>query len=146
MAFEYERINYICRVKMRKHISILLTILILVSNVGFAFNVHYCGSNIASISFKISNSNNDSEKDCCGKAVKKSSCCKDKVIKIEKKSENTIVKTFDFQTNFDFLIQQYNPIVFNKKTVFGHCKLTSYTCNANAPPIFKRNCQLIFYA
>jgi hypothetical protein len=120
--------------------------LILVSNVGLAFNVHYCGGSIASVSLKMPNSNNDFEKDCCGKAIKKSSCCKDKVIKFEKKLENTIVKAFDFQTNFDFLVWEYHPIVFTKKVIFKHCKLTLYTCNANAPPIFKRNCQLIFYA
>jgi hypothetical protein len=132
-------------VKIRKNINILFAMLILVSNVGVAFNVHYCGENIASVSM-VTFSNNNSEKDCCGIKEKKSPCCKDKVIKFQKKWDNTIVKSFSLQSNFDFLIQDYNPIIFGNKTIFKNCKVTSYTCNANAPPIFKRNCQLIFYA
>jgi hypothetical protein len=34
----------------KKQISIFLAILLLVSNVGLAFNVHYCGGEIASVS------------------------------------------------------------------------------------------------
>jgi hypothetical protein len=143
LAFEYKRITYICKVKIRKHIAVLLAFLILIPNVGLAFNVHYCGSNIASVSIKTANSKTIS---CCAIEEEKSSCCKDKVIKIEKKSENTTVKNFDFNTNFDFLIQDFNPIIFGIKNNFKSCSPTSYTYNANAPPIFKRNCQLIFYA
>lgn len=120
--------------------------LVLVSNFGLAFNVHYCGGKIASISLKNNFSLTNNEFDCCGISEKKSSCCKDKLIKIEKKSENTIEKAISFSANLDFLIKEYNPILLVKKTVFKNCKITSYACNANAPPIFKRNCQLIFYA
>jgi len=35
----------------KKHINILLAMLILVSNVGLAFNVHYCEGKISGISF-----------------------------------------------------------------------------------------------
>jgi hypothetical protein len=133
-------------VKITKHISILLTTLLLITNIGLAFNVHYCGDNIASVSLKIPNSNTDFEKDCCGKVIEKSSCCKDKVIKFEKKSENTIAKSIGFDVDYDFIILEYNTFFYTYKANFKHCNQTSYTCNANAPPIFKRNCQFIFYA
>ena len=120
--------------------------LLLVSNIGLAFNVHYCGDNIASISLKNNFYQTNNEVNCCEVIEKNPSCCTDKLIKIEKKSENRFENTLSFSANFDFLIQKYNPVVFIKQIVFKNCKITSYTCNANAPPIFKRNCQLIFYA
>ena len=120
--------------------------LLLVSNVGLAFNVHYCGDKIASVSIGNPFFNQNAEIDCCGIVEKKSNCCNDKVIKFEKKSDNSVVKIIDFQIDSPFILQDWKPIVFGEKTVFKNCKLTSYTCNANAPPIFMRNCQLIFYA
>ena len=132
--------------KITKHISILLAMLLLVSNIGLAFDVHYCGDSIASVSLQTNFSNDNAEVDCCGVSEKKSACCKDKVIKFEKKSDNFITKSFDFQSHFDFLFQDFHPIVFTKKSSFKHCKVPSYVCNANGPPIYKRYCQLVFYA
>ena len=132
--------------RIRKHISILLAILLLVSNVGLAFNVHYCGDEIASVSLKNPFFNQNTEENCCGIAEKKSNCCNDKVFKFDKKSDNLIVKIVTFQINSPFIFQDWKPIVFSKKPIFKNCKITSYYCSANAPPIFMRNCQLIFYA
>jgi hypothetical protein len=132
--------------KITKHISILLALLLLVSNIGLSFDVHYCGNNIASVSLKSHLSKDNLEVNCCGVSEKKSSCCKDKLIKFEKKSDNFIVTSFDFQCHFDFLIQAYHFLTFAKITNFKNSKVVSYTYNANAPPIYKRNCQLIFYA
>jgi hypothetical protein len=133
-------------VKIRKHISILLAMLLLVSNVGLAFNVHYCGDEIASVSLKNPFFNQNPEDDCCGIAEKKSNCCNDRVIKFDKKAQNSIVKTISFEINTPFILQDWKPIVFEKKSVFKKENVTSYTCDANLPPIFMRNCQLIFYA
>ena len=132
--------------RIRKHISILLAMLLLVSNVGLAFNVHYCGDEIASVSLKNPFFNQNIEDDCCGVVEKKSNCCNDKVLKFDKKSDNSIVKIVSFQIDSPFIFQDWKPVFFIKKEVLKSCKIPSYTCNANAPPIFKRNCQLIFYA
>ena len=132
--------------RITKHISILLAILLLVSNIGLAFDVHYCGDEIDSISLKSPFFNQNSEDNCCGIAEKKSNCCHDKVFKFDKKTDNSIVKTVSFQIDNPFVFQDWKPIFFGKKTVFKNYEITFYTCNANAPPIFMRNCQLIFYA
>ena len=68
---------------LKKCTGIFLAFLLLVSNIGFAFDVHYCGGKIASVSLSTTVS---PEKKCCGDKEKKSSCCKDKVFKFEKKS------------------------------------------------------------
>ena len=132
--------------KIRKHISILLAVLLLVSNVGLAFNVHYCGEEIASVSIDNPFFNQNSEDSCCEIVEKESKCCNDKVIKFDKKSDNSIVKIISFQIDSPFIFQDWKPVFFIKKENLKDCKIPSYTCNANAPPIFKRNCQLIFYA
>ena len=68
----------------RKNICITLALLLLVSNNGFAFNVHYCGDEISSVSFKTSISSIEIEKNCCGEIEKKSNCCDTKVLHFQK--------------------------------------------------------------
>ena len=132
--------------KITKHISIFLAILLLVSNVGLAFNVHYCGGNIASVSLENFSKNNNSEIDCCGKEIKKSSCCNDKKIKIEKKSDNSIVKTFSFEIHQPFNIIEWKSIKVVDFSSFTNNQTLHFWCDANAPPFYKLYSQYIFYA
>ncbi|MGH2664900.1 HYC_CC_PP family protein [Flavobacterium sp.] len=130
--------------KINKHIAILLTMLILVSNVGLAFNVHYCGDKIASVSFV--SLKDASEKDCCGKAEKKSPCCKDKKIKLEKKADNSVVKTFSFQLEIPFASFDWKPVACLDSVCFKSNQITAFYCNSNAPPLYKLYSQYLFYA
>lgn len=118
--------------------------LILVSNVGLAFNVHYCAGKVASVSL-VSHAN-DAEKDCCGKAEKKSSCCKDKKIKLEKKTDNSIVKTFSFQLEIPFASYDWKPINTVESVALKSSQITAFYCDSNAPPLYKLYSQYIFYA
>jgi len=130
---------------LKKHINILLAMLILVSNVGLAFNVHYCGDSVASVSLtSIAKEVND--KDCCGTIIEKSSCCKDKKIKIEKKSDNSILKTFSFQLEIPIVNYDWKPSVFDMVLNFKNFQKQHYYCDANAPPFYKLYSQYIFYA
>ena len=127
--------------------SLFLAFLLLVSNVGMAFNVHYCSDKITSVSLNSSAYSLNSEKDCCKKiASKKDSCCKNKFLNFQKKSDNAIVKTFSFEPHFSFLIQEVQPIVYSSNANFKSSSITSYFCDANAPPFFKLYHQYIFYA
>jgi hypothetical protein len=136
--------------KFKKHISIVLAFFMLVSNVGFAIDVHYCGGEIASVKpvfWKATESSNVAENTCCApKIEKKDSCCKDKVVNFQKKSENTIVTSISFQPNFTFVFEEWIPIVFSKNSNFKNSEITSYYCDANAPPLFQLYHQYIFYA
>src|SRR4051812_18539117 len=82
----------------KKHISILLAFFLFVSSSGFAFNVHYCGDKLASVSLKPDLSVHKTAKDCCGAAIEKSHCCKNKSVHFQKKSENTFAKVFAFES------------------------------------------------
>ncbi|MES2575896.1 MAG: hypothetical protein V4572_13210 [Bacteroidota bacterium] len=138
----------------KKHISILLSFFLLVSNVGFAVDVHYCGGEIASVKpvlWKAVESKNTVENSCCAPKAsneleKKDSCCKDKVVNFQKKSENTTVTSISFQPNFTFLFEEWNLIVFSKVSNFENSEITYYYCDANAPPLFQLYHQYIFYA
>lgn len=131
----------------KRQISLFLAVLLLVSNVGFAFDVHYCGDTIASVSFDAGLSSLKSEKGCCETiSSKKEGCCKDKVFNFQKKSSNAILKAFIFEINSPFFAPELYSIVFSKNPTFENKKTTSYYCDANAPPLFKLYNQYIFYA
>jgi len=130
---------------LKKCTVLFLAILLLVSNIGFAFDVHYCGGKVASISLNTAASVSP-EKKCCGAKEKKSSCCKDKVVHFEKKSDNATIKFFFFQFAFPAVIQEYNPIAFLSVSNFKSSQIISYYSDANAPPLFKLYHQYIFYS
>jgi hypothetical protein len=131
---------------IKKCTSLFLAFLLLVSNVGLAFNVHYCGEEIDSVSLR-TNVSKSTEKGCCKKLVtKKDSCCKDKVVNFQKKSDNATIKAFSFDPDFSFLIQEWQTIVFSSNKNFRSTKSVVYFCEANAPPLFKLYSQYIFYA
>ena len=130
---------------IKKCTSLFLAFLLLVSNVGLAFNVHYCGKEIASVS--LNTVSQSTEKGCCEKIVaKKDSCCKDKVVNFQKKSDNATIKAFSFNPQFPFLIQQWQTIVFSPLLPLEREHSATYFCEANAPPLFKLYSQYIFYA
>jgi len=133
--------------KFKKHLSIFLAVLLLVSNVGLAFNVHYCGGEISSVSLNSTLSSVQSEKGCCEKKVvsKKDSCCKDKKIVFQKKTDNGIVKSFSFQYDYVFLAPNFEPTVFTVTPSFKNNRSLAYYCDANAPPLFKLYSQYLLY-
>lgn len=123
-----------------------MSFLILVSNMGLAFNVRYCGSEITSVTLKTPAEDKNLEKDCCGVVEKKSHCCKDKEVKFQKKTDNLIQKTVSFHTDFIFLANEWNPLVLSFVSNFKKDSFLLYCCDANAPPFFKLYHQYIFYA
>lgn len=130
----------------RKHICITLALLLLVSNIGFAFNVHYCGDEISSISFKTSLSSHEIEKNCCGEIEKKSNCCDNKVLRFQKKSETSLSNLFFQIAYFQLSNNDWN---LNPLVAIPNFKINSnqtYFCDANAPPYFKLYSQFVFYA
>jgi hypothetical protein len=130
--------------KFHKHISLFLVFFVLVSNIGFAFNVHYCDDQIASVSFNPS-SPNSLEEDCCSVIEKTSHCCKDKVVVFQKKSDQAVVKSFSSQWNDVVLPRQWQTISYSVDTLCKSKNVSAYYCESNAPPLFKLYSQYIFY-
>ncbi|WP_433834915.1 HYC_CC_PP family protein [Flavobacterium anhuiense] len=130
---------------LKKCTGLFLALLLLVSNIGFAFDVHYCGGEIASVKLRTT-AEPVVEKKCCGSKEKKNSCCKDKVVHFEKKSDDATIKFFFFQFAFPAVIQDYKPLVFLEIPNFKKKEVLSYYADANAPPLFKLYHQYIFYS
>lgn len=129
----------------KKHISILLTVFLLISNLGLAFNVHYCGDKIDSVSLNTISNSSKTIDDCCGIVEKDSKCCNDKIIKAENKSDQINVKSLTFDINFLATISDWKPTVFNSKINFKQRENSTYYCDANAPPLYLLYSQYTFY-
>ena len=129
--------------QFKKCTSLLLTFLLLASNIGLAVNVHYCGGEVASVTPVFVTANDAS---CCGmKKSESKGCCKTKTVKAEKEHE-TIVKAFHFSFEAPFVPSEFLFLPISKPTVFIEKPVTAYYCDANAPPLFKLYNQYVFYA
>lgn len=131
---------------LKKQISLFLAFFLLVSNLGLAFNVHYCDNEIASITINTSSTSHEIEKDCCGKVEKESKCCKNKIIKSNEKSDQITVKISSLDTNSNFFFNDWKSVIFFKKSNFKPRESTTYYCEVNALPLYLLYSQYTFYA
>ncbi len=146
--------------KINRHISILLSLLILVSNIGLALNVHYCMGQVSAVTlaYKLQEPCNDHhthghekhepKKACCSaKADEHKSCCDDDVVKLQDKSEGkVIVKSLQLDLGSFCAINEWKPVQFYELAEADAQQILSFYCEANAPPLFKLYCRYIFYA
>lgn len=139
----HELSSYFCGMNLKKGTGLFLAILILISNIGLAFNLHYCGNKIAAVSIQI----RAKQKSCCEKKEQtKASCCKNKTVHFQKKSDNATLKFFSFQPQVVYIFFEPQPLISTLKSNFQNTVVSAYYCNANAPPLFKLYHQYIFYA
>ena len=132
----------------KKYISILLASLILLANLGLSFSVHYCKDEIASVSFQFKKEEPCVEKltSCCAKEASHESCCSDKVIKVEKKTDDILVKTFQLELQPVVFNTDWQSAFFAFKPEIETSNRVGFYCDSHAPPLYKLNCQLVFYA
>lgn len=139
---------------LRKHIVFVLSFLILVSNVGLAFNVHYCEGRLSGVSFSYRTDEPCAEKEaevkksCCAVENSHKACCKNSKVKIEKTtSENVLVKTFQMDTATFTGISLWQPVsLFSAEETVRKSENPSFYCESNAPPLYQLYSQYIFYA
>lgn len=130
---------------LKKQISIILTFFLLVSNLGLAFNVHYCADSIESISIQLIPSSTNEVDECCGIIEKDSQCCDDKVIKAESKVDQIRVQLLSIDANF-IVVENDIQELFRIPSIQISRDYQTYYCDANAPPFYLLYCQYIFYA
>lgn len=130
--------------RFQKPIVHLLAFLLLFSNLGLALNVHYCDDQIASVSLNPAQPS-QVEETCCGPIEKASHCCKDRVVVLEKKSDQALFKSFSFEFHSAFLFPVFEPIYSGLKFVDAPKTNAAYYCDSHAPPLFKLYSQYIFY-
>ena len=132
----------------RKHISIVLATLILLANLGLSFAVHYCKDEIASVSFQYQEDEPCVEdvKSCCATADSHDSCCSNKLIKVEKKTDDILVKSLQLDLEPTVFVADWKPnlVAFESENFVSN--EVAFYCDSHAPPLYKLYCQLIFYA
>lgn len=138
----------------KKGTSLMLAVFLLVSNLGLAINVHYCGKNIEAITLGFSSddicevaSKEIEDGHCCGvtTSLDHKKCCSDDTVKSG--VENVIIK----QINLDSVYAAFYIPYFQEPNWETLPSVTvkqkfEYSCEANAPPLFKLYSQYIFYA
>ncbi|MDP5097961.1 MAG: hypothetical protein NWP90_09850 [Flavobacterium sp.] len=132
----------------RKHISILLASLVLLANLGLSFAVHYCKDEIASVSFQYLEDEPCVEdvKSCCAKEDSHDSCCSNKLIKVEKKTDDILVNNFQLDLEPTVFNSDWKPNLVAFETVIATSNEVAFYCDSHAPPLYKLYCQLVFYA
>ena len=145
----------------KKRIILFLAFSLLVSNSGLAFNVHYCGEKIAAISsvftskevcgddeILLSNElTRKSESPCCSKKeINHKKCCSNKEVNLKDKYDKLSSKLFSADLDLHYFYIPWMPIVFSLEAAIQKSQNVGYYCNANAPPLYKIFCQLVFYA
>ena len=132
----------------RKHISVVLASLVLLANLGLSFAVHYCKDEIASVSFQYQEDKPCVEevKSCCAKEDSHDSCCSNKLIKVEKKTDNILVKTLQLDIEPAVFIKEWKPnfVAFESENFVSN--EVAFYCDSHAPPLYKLYCQFVFYA
>ena len=140
--------SFWCLYWERKHISIVLASLVLLANLGLSFTVHYCKDEIASVSFQYQEDEPCVEdvKSCCAKEDTHDSCCSNKLIKVEKKTDDILVKTFQLDLEPTVFAADWKPnfVAFESENTISN--EVAYYCDSHAPPLYKLYCQLVFYA
>ena len=129
----------------KKNICILLTFFLLISQLGLAFNVHYCDDKIASITLNTVLPSKQIVDECCGVVEKDSKCCNDKIIKAEIKSDQIIVKNMSFDADFLAIVHDWKPLIFVSNFNYKHRDTPTYYCDAHAPPLYLLYSQYTFY-
>lgn len=142
--------------KFKKHINFLLALLILVSNTGLAFNVHYCEGKISGITFSYQQEEpcleekpveTKVEKSCCAQTTTHDSCCENSKVEIKKStSENVLIKTFQLDIAPFIQINEWrSSFVGVVHDEVQKNETPEYYCDTNAPPLYKLYSQFIFY-
>lgn len=103
----------------KKHISFILSFLILAANMGLALNVHYCHGQVSEVSFtyklQASANSHHAEKSTCCAAIHKNHkpCCKNDLVKLKDKADELmIVKSFQLELSGYNFAAEWKPIDF----------------------------------
>jgi hypothetical protein len=149
---------FLLHMKLYKHISVVLSALVLFANMGLALNVHYCHDRVTSVSFAYRatepvnshhhNHDEDENRACCKKVAQShKKCCKDNVLKVKDAPEKAIVKSLQFDLGAFCVADSWKPTVFTiHETNFLKKDSPSFYCRSNAPPLYKLYCQYVLYA
>lgn len=124
---------------------------LLISSGGLAFNVHYCGDTIASVSSVFNTEEpcemnvHPEEKSCCTvSSDSHDGCCSDETIQAE--LDDVVIKQLHFDLD-DVSVLPVLALTFIMQIEESiDNQVLDYYCDANAPPLYQLYSQYVFYA
>ena len=131
---------------IKKHISLFLALTFLFSNLGMAFTVHFCDGKFESITANGFEKNSNPEIDCCGEIEKESNCCDNKTIKVDNTIDKQSITNFNYTFPVAILPEETTLVFPVAKVTTSQKNNPIVTVQANAPPLYKLYCSLIFYS
>lgn len=143
--------KYLCIMNFKKCTSIIMAFYLLISSSGLAFNVHYCGDTIASVSSVFNTEEPcemkmvQKEKACC--AISSDShdgCCSDETIQAD--FDDVVIKQLHFDLDYVSVLPnlEFTFYILNEELIDN--QILDYYCDANAPPLYQLYSQYVFYA
>ena len=135
----------------KKSTSIIMAFYLLVSSSGLAFNVHYCGDSIASVSSVFNTDEpcrmevHPEEKSCCVIPLENhDGCCSDETIQAD--FDEVVIKQLHFDFDYVSVLLTIDFLFFTKRVGLNEDQLFDYYFDANAPPLYQLYSQFVFYA
>ncbi|WP_460484983.1 HYC_CC_PP family protein [Capnocytophaga sp. HP1101] len=145
----------------RKTINILLSILILFSNSGWAITFHYCKDTLSSVSLEYITSASEEEEgcatmdSCCASdddedetETSHKKCCDDTSVTSSISDSTSVVKVLELQLHPFVIVTSTLPVLEEvsiakmiKKSIS-----TDFFTLLNAPPLYELYCQRVFYS
>jgi hypothetical protein len=124
---------------MKRHIAIFLAFFYLLFSTGLVVNTHFCGDKLSGISFFQAGKGC-----CCGKEMKKKSCCKDEISNLKisdthQSSENLRISPLKI-IFLSVPTYTYNSLLINKIEKKEVISFTDSSPPPNNIPIFLRDC------
>ena len=120
----------------KKHNILLLSLLVLFSNSGMAFTIHYCGNQIESVSLNPFSTVQNIEESCCHVKEEQTDCCNDRIIKAEKSVDQIIAKTISCH---------FEAIIYNdNNSVSCFYQVNYYSKNTQKTPLYRVNITALY--
>ncbi|WP_026711930.1 HYC_CC_PP family protein [Flavobacterium filum] len=135
----------------KKCTSILMAFYLLITSSGLAFNVHYCGDTIASVSSVFNTEEPcemkmvQKEKACCAiSSDTHDGCCSDETIQAD--LDDVVIKQLHFDLDCVSVLPVLAFTFFTPSEESIDNQILDYYCDAHAPPLYQLYSQYVFYA
>jgi len=113
----------------------------LIASLGISGSMHYCGGNLASISFGSDGTN----KCACGSENMEKDCCQDKdfYLRLDDGQQKPPQVSFDFSKSFDFdlaVLSVSQFLLYDPSWAVTHNYISPHPPNNVKPPLYVLNC------
>ncbi|MFD0863734.1 hypothetical protein ACFQ1M_16080 [Sungkyunkwania multivorans] len=139
--------------KFHRSIYALVAIFFLMTKVGVAFNLHFCGEQLASVTTMFESNGcgmemaAEAKPSCESEQLSKPSCCSDEVLLVQNQDENPISDVLSLSQD-QLMAVLTTALVFDLFSVESESwnnQPPHYHYDSHAPPLYALYCSYTFY-